>query len=296
MLSQENINKILKERVLSKTAADGDPWYAKAKNWATADNYSNLKNIGIGAGTAALAGGATYAASGLIPGLKKKRLARALIALTAGGAAGGAAGYYGKDIRNFDYGKLNPWRDNTANRAKAQAKAQGDAASGHNKTQSFRGYHPSRNLYMNKRAGLWDDAKGTLKALYGVGEPDYSIRTDGDTTHIQYDFAKKPTLEQIRSFDGSKGGKGTHTNKYSIKEMQAREEARKSGKQYPNWFTANNYSNLKDIGIGVGTGALTYGATGLIPGLKKKRLARALIALTAGGAAGYYGSNIRGQA
>ena len=114
MLSQENINKILKEKVLSKTAADGDPWYAKAKNWATADNYSNLKNVGIGAGAAALAGGATYAASGLIPGLKKKRLARALMALGVGGAAGGAAGYYGKDIRNFDYGKLNPWRGNTA--------------------------------------------------------------------------------------------------------------------------------------------------------------------------------------
>ena len=67
-------------------------------------------------------------------------------------------------------------------------------------------------------------------------------------------------------------------------------------KHAENWFTANNYSNLKDIGIGVGTGALTYGASGLIPGLKKKRLARALIALGVGGAAGYYGSNIRGQA
>jgi len=110
MLSQENINKILKEKVLSKTAADGDPWYAKAKNWATADNYSNLKNVGIGAGAAALAGGATYAASGLIPGLKKKRLARALMALGVGGAAGGAAGYYGNTIQDYLGDKLDNYR------------------------------------------------------------------------------------------------------------------------------------------------------------------------------------------
>jgi len=102
------------DAALNKIAADESKWYDGVKNWATDNEYSNLKNVGIGAGAAALAGGATDAGSGLIPGLKKKRLARALMALGVGGAAGGAAGYYGKDIRNFDYGKLNPWRGNTA--------------------------------------------------------------------------------------------------------------------------------------------------------------------------------------
>ena len=441
MLSQANINRALTERALAKTA--GAAHMSKhAENWFSADNYNNLKNIGIGAGTAALAGGAAYAASGLIPGLKKKRLARALMALGVGGAAGGAAGYYGNTIQDYFGDKLdnhrarelqakdkrealrkgtqaatdainndpknllgptfprqfvpnyaalleahenantpksglwnslkniagetgNDFKDlyygsknmssaegqsrktlqermgaqkdnrayNSAVKVKAKDKAKADdaaaikinaehnaskdynASKGQSKTQSFHGYHPSRNLYMNKRAWkvpgspwlstdpkgtfedyarLWKDNKETLKAHFGVGMPDYSTRTDGDTTSIQYGFAEKPTLQQIREFDGS--GKGTHTNKHSIKAMQAREEARKSGKQSGNWFTANNNSNLKDIGIGVGTGALTYGATGLIPGLKQKRLARALIALTAGGAAGYYGSDIRGQA
>lgn len=417
MLSQENINRALTERALAKTA--GAAHMSKyAENWFSADNYNNLKNIGIGAGTAALAGGAAYAASGLIPSLKKKRLARAMMALGVGGAAGGAAGYYGNTIQDYFGDKLDNHRarelrakekrealskgtqaatdsinndpkrllgptlpgqgvpnyaaqleayenDNTPKsglwnslkniaretgndftdlyygsknmssaegqyrttldermgakkqirtdhataKAKAVAKAKSDDAAAiqmnknHNeaqsKTGSFRGYHPSRNLYMNKRANWWNDIKGTLGAHFNIGQPDYSTRTDGDTTSIQYDFAKKPTLEQISAFDGSKGGKGTHTDKYTMAEMQAREEARKSGKQYPgsgNWFTANNNSNLKDIGIGVGTGALAYGATGLIPSLKKKRLTRALIALTAGGAAGYYGSNMRGQA
>lgn len=158
------------------------------------------------------------------------------------------------------------------------------------KTQSFRGYHPSHNLYMNKRAGWWDDTKGTLGAYFDVGQPDYSIRMDGPNTTTQYDFAGPATAEEIAA--ASKGKK-------TKEDVQAWLDRTKSGKQYPgsgNWFTANNNSNLKDIGIGVGTGALTYGATGLIPGLKKRRLVRALLALAAGGAAGYYGSNIRGQA
>lgn len=107
------LTKTTVDAVFTKLAADEGKWYDGVKNWATADNYSNLKNVGMGVGTAA----ATYGLTGLLPNAKKNRLAR----LAASVAAGGAAGYYGKDIRNFDYGKLNPWRGNTANRAQAKA-------------------------------------------------------------------------------------------------------------------------------------------------------------------------------
>lgn len=360
MLSQKNINRALTERALAKTA--GAAHMSKyAENWFTANNNSNLKNVGVGAGVGLATGAGAYALGGLIPGLKKKRLARAMMALGVGGAAGGAAGYYGTDIRNnakdLYYGAKNmsaadgqfrqTLQERRAARAadKAERQAQADAmkysstpehiqsvidneasraqdkadnalvardvaeadayegpaaeqeraeeAQGSSKTGSFRGYHPSRNLYMNKRAGLWNGAKetlGTLKAHFGVGQPDYSTRIEGPTTTTQYGFAGPATAEEIAA--ASKGKK-------TKEDVQAWLDRTKSGKQYPgsgNWFTANNNSNLKDIGIGVGTGALTYGATGLIPSLKKKRLTRALIALTAGGAAGYYGSNMRGQA
>lgn len=85
-------------------------WLNKAKEWASKDDYENLKNVGVGAGSALAAGAGTYALGGLVPGLKDNRRMRLLTSLAAGGAAGGAGYHYGKDIRNFDYDKLNPWR------------------------------------------------------------------------------------------------------------------------------------------------------------------------------------------
>lgn len=53
------------------------------------------RNMAIGGGALAGLGtaGGIYGLSGLIPGLKKKRLARILAAIAGGGAVGGASGY-----------------------------------------------------------------------------------------------------------------------------------------------------------------------------------------------------------
>lgn len=62
------------------------------REWATADNYKNLKRVGTGLGV----GLGTYALSGLLPGASKNRGARALLA----GAAGLGAGLYGDKLVN----------------------------------------------------------------------------------------------------------------------------------------------------------------------------------------------------
>ena len=64
---------------------------------ATVASNTAKRNLGIGIG-AGLAGGAAvgagaYGLAGLFPSLRKRRLLRALMALTAGGAAGAGIGY-----------------------------------------------------------------------------------------------------------------------------------------------------------------------------------------------------------
>ena len=69
------------------------------KNWFS--NKDNLKDLAIGAGTGLGAGALTYGLTGLT-GMSRK--ARILSALGVGAAAGGTAGYFGKDIRGL-FGK-----------------------------------------------------------------------------------------------------------------------------------------------------------------------------------------------
>lgn len=93
--------------VLMSKAAAGEQsatpsiWDA-IREWATADNYKNLKQVGTGLGV----GLGTYALSGLIPGASKSRGARALLA----GAAGIGAGMYGNKLVDTISGYLNQRR------------------------------------------------------------------------------------------------------------------------------------------------------------------------------------------
>lgn len=79
---------------MRKTAAgeQAPTVWDKIQEWATADNYKNLKRVGTGLGV----GLGTYALSGLLPGASKNRGARALLA----GAAGLGAGLYGDKLVN----------------------------------------------------------------------------------------------------------------------------------------------------------------------------------------------------
>lgn len=102
-------------------------WGQKAVDWASKDNYSNLKNVGSGLGT----GLGTYALSGLVPGARKHRGLRALGAL----CAGIGAGMYGDQIRQGaqTLWDKTPWRqkeiqDATAAKIKADAAAKEQAA------------------------------------------------------------------------------------------------------------------------------------------------------------------------
>jgi hypothetical protein len=94
-------------------------WGQKAMDWASKDNYSNLKNVGIGLGT----GLGTYALSGLVPGARKHRGLRALGAL----GAGIGAGVYGDQIRQGAQSLWDktPWRQQEIQAASA-AKAKAD--------------------------------------------------------------------------------------------------------------------------------------------------------------------------
>ena len=95
-------------------------WGQKAMDWASKDNFNNLKNVGIGLGT----GLGTYALSGLVPGARKHRGLRALGAL----GAGIGAGMYGDQIRQGAQSLWDktPWRQKEI-QAASDAKAKADA-------------------------------------------------------------------------------------------------------------------------------------------------------------------------
>lgn len=65
------------------------------------------------------------------------------------------------------------------------------------------------------------------------------------------------------------------------------------GKQTADWASKDNFNNLKNVGVGLGTGLGTYALSGLLPGAKKHRGLRLLGALGAGLGAGAYGDEIR---
>lgn len=97
---------LIRQAALNKTAADGDftskinDYATRFGNWFT--NDGGWKDMLIGGGTALAVGGLTHALQG-----KKKK--NPVIPILAGLTAGGAATYFGKDIRNFASEQWNKW-------------------------------------------------------------------------------------------------------------------------------------------------------------------------------------------
>ena len=213
MLSQANINKVLKERVLSKTAADGDPWYDRVKNWATADNYSNLKNVGKSLGATVLRGGIPPVAS------------------TAAHAARGLRSTATQSI-------LGRGLRSTA-------------------TQSIldRGLRP-----------------GITQSIWGRGLRSTAVKPAPAPAADKPAPAPAPAASPLNKMAADEG---------------------KWYDRVTDWARENDYSNLKDVGMGVGTAAATYGLTSLLPNSHKHKGKRLASAILAGAAAGYYGKDIR---
>jgi hypothetical protein len=96
---------LIRQAALNKTA-DGD-FTSKINDYATRFgnwfmNDGGWKDMLIGGGTALTVGGLTHALQG-----KKKK--NPVIPILAGLTAGGAATYFGKDIRNFASEQWNKW-------------------------------------------------------------------------------------------------------------------------------------------------------------------------------------------
>lgn len=63
-----------------------------------------------------------------------------------------------------------------------------------------------------------------------------------------------------------------------------------AGQKIGDWWKERGWQDLATAGV---TGGAAYGASWLVPGLRKKHLLQALIGAAAAGAGGYYGKEIR---
>lgn len=103
-----------------------------------------------------------------------------------------------------------------------------------------------------------------------------------------------PTAERIMCKIASRDGSGlcTLTSLAALRKTAAGEQAPTVWDKIREWATADNYKNLKRVGTGLGVGLGTYALSGLLPGVRKERGARALLAGAAGLGAGLYGDKL----
>lgn len=103
-----------------------------------------------------------------------------------------------------------------------------------------------------------------------------------------------PTAERIMCKIASRDGSGlcTLTALAAMRKTAAGEQAPTVWDKIQEWATADNYKNLKRVGTGLGVGLGTYALSGLLPGVRKERGARALLAGAAGLGAGLYGDKL----
>lgn len=103
-----------------------------------------------------------------------------------------------------------------------------------------------------------------------------------------------PTAERIMCKIASRDGSGlcTLTSLAAIRKTAAGEQAPTIWDKIQEWAKADNYKNLKRVGTGLGVGLGTYALSGLLPGARKNRGARALLAGAAGLGAGLYGDKL----
>lgn len=108
------------------------------------------------------------------------------------------------------------------------------------------------------------------------------------------------TAERIMCKIATREGAGLCTlTSFAVMRKTATGEQTPNGAQAPTiwdtireWATADNYKNLKRVGTGLGVGLGTYALSGLLPGARKDRGARALLAGAAGLGAGLYGDKL----
>lgn len=102
------------------------------------------------------------------------------------------------------------------------------------------------------------------------------------------------TAERIMCKIASRDGSGlcTLTSLATMRKTAAGEQAPTVWDKILEWATADNYKNLKRVGTGLGVGLGTYALSGLLPGVRKERGARALLAGAAGLGAGLYGDKL----
>lgn len=103
-----------------------------------------------------------------------------------------------------------------------------------------------------------------------------------------------PTAERIMCKIASRDGSGlcTLASLATMRKTAAGEQAPTVWDAIREWATADNYKNLKRVGTGLGVGLGTYALSGLLPGARKERGARALLAGAAGLGAGLYGDKL----
>lgn len=103
-----------------------------------------------------------------------------------------------------------------------------------------------------------------------------------------------PTAERIMCKIASRDGSGLYTliSFAAMRKTAAGEQAPTVWDAIREWATADNYKNLKRVGTGLGVGLGTYALSGLLPGARKNRGARALLAGAAGLGAGLYGDKL----
>ena len=102
------------------------------------------------------------------------------------------------------------------------------------------------------------------------------------------------TAERIMCKIASRDGSGlcTLASLATMRKTAAGEQAPTIWDKIQEWATADNYKNLKRVGTGLGVGLGTYALSGLLPGARKERGARALLAGAAGLGAGLYGDKL----
>lgn len=103
-----------------------------------------------------------------------------------------------------------------------------------------------------------------------------------------------PTAERIMCKIASRDGSGlcTLTSIAAMRKTAAGEQAPTVWDKIQEWATTDNYKNLKRVGTGLGVGLGTYALSGLLPGVRKEKGARALLAGAAGLGAGLYGDKL----
>ena len=143
-------------------------------------------------------------------------------------------------------------------------------------------------------AALSKDKLVRLLTALGGGAPGGYVGNHLANQNAKQASLELPTAERIMCKIASRDGSGLYTlaSFAAMRKTAAGEQAPTVWDKIQEWATADNYKNLKRVGTGLGVGLGTYALSGLLPGVRKERGARALLAGAAGLGAGLYGDKL----